>query len=730
MLRMKHKKEKKSKHEKKKSKRDDRKHKKQKEYDESDSSSNSSGDEEEWVEKPTSESVSVEENSSISSTDQKTIHKRDDWMDLKSIFPCVFNEKKSASSNRDKNADKPDLDKLGQSNRELNPYWRNGGDGLPAIDSMKTDTGPVMDANWLKKSLRRAQEQAEHEGKSLEDVAAERWGSLEAIQEMIYNAERTLKRNKSDKIMDSSKESRFENQSRGCERYESNRFYSSCSTRSRRGIESSHRSRSRSQDRHKQHKNYDSPRYEKQQKHKYKKPMDDDCSTNTSYKMHSSSTKKWQRAKIADKTEESQFDSDPRKIETISIQSNSNSNKDGIKSTEIKPITEAEMNKLGAKIVKAEIMGNTELAAELKNQLKRARELTAKAIQLRETDKVQDVILTHTDNKGITRPLQSGSQSTDSSRQTRQKNLQTHVSGKRVRHYVDDDKYTLQQLFEREKGRSVNEDDATFVKIASKNMDMDDIFEEQITRTTLDRKQDDKNRSLAIKEHKQLSRNLDSCRWCIDSEYMLKHMIVSMDSEICLSLPHYTSLTDGHCILTPIQHVACQLQLDENIWERLKIYKRVLYKMFMDQNQYPVFYEIYKSRHKFPHMQLECIPLPKEIGESAPMYFKKALLECETEWSMNKKIVDLEHKDVRQAIPNGLSYFAVEFERNKGYAHVIEDEHMFPKNFAEEIIGGMLDLDHDVWRKPKKENFDRQREKVLKFSKIWEKYDSGITDHA
>lgn len=50
---------------------------------------------------------------------------------------------------------------------------------------------------------------------------------------------------------------------------------------------------------------------------------------------------------------------------------------------------------------------------------------------------------------------------------------------------------------------------------------------------------------------------------------------------------------------------------------------------------------------------------------------------------MNKKIIDLEHKDVRQAIPNGLSYFAVEFERNKGYAHVIEDEHMFPKNFAE-----------------------------------------------
>lgn len=53
---------------------------------------------------------------------------------------------------------------------------------------------------------------------------------------------------------------------------------------------------------------------------------------------------------------------------------------------------------------------------------------------------------------------------------------------------------------------------------------------------------------------------------------------------------------------------------------------------------------------------------------------------------MNKKIINLEHKDIRQAIPNGLSYFMVEFETNKGYVHIIEDEHMFSKNFAEVIF--------------------------------------------
>lgn len=102
-------------------------------------------------------------------------------------------------------------------------------------------------------------------------------------------------------------------------------------------------------------------------------------------------------------------------------------------------------------------------------------------------------------------------------------------------------------------------------------MDMDEIFEEQITRGKSDAKRDDKDRSVAIEEHKRLSRSLDNCHWCIDSKYMLKHMIVAMNSEICLSLPRYTSLTVGHCILTPVQHIACQLQLDENIWEKLKV---------------------------------------------------------------------------------------------------------------------------------------------------------------
>lgn len=55
--------------------------------------------------------------------------------------------------------------------------------------------------------------------------------------------------------------------------------------------------------------------------------------------------------------------------------------------------------------------------------------------------------------------------------------------------------------------------------------------------------------------------------------------------------------------------------------------KRKLTEMFSNENLYPIFFEVYKKHHKFSHMQLECIPLPKEIGESAPIYFKVSVFK-------------------------------------------------------------------------------------------------------
>jgi hypothetical protein len=76
---------------------------------------------------------------------------------------------------------------LGQTDRELNPYWRDGGTGLPQekkaeeLGNRESQTLPVKSVgdhglDWLQRALKRTKEQAANEGRNVEEVAAERWG--------------------------------------------------------------------------------------------------------------------------------------------------------------------------------------------------------------------------------------------------------------------------------------------------------------------------------------------------------------------------------------------------------------------------------------------------------------------------------------------------------------------------------------------------------------------------
>lgn len=75
------------------------------------------------------------------------------------------------------------LSQLGQTERELNPYWKDGGSGLPSenpvtADSLQQATVTVGDQGvaWLRRALQRATEQAADQRRPLREVVAERWG--------------------------------------------------------------------------------------------------------------------------------------------------------------------------------------------------------------------------------------------------------------------------------------------------------------------------------------------------------------------------------------------------------------------------------------------------------------------------------------------------------------------------------------------------------------------------
>ena len=143
-----------------------------------------------------------------------------------------------------------------------------------------------------------------------------------------------------------------------------------------------------------------------------------------------------------------------------------------------------------------------------------------------------------------------------------------------------------------------------------------------------------------------------------------------------------------------------------------------------DDDQDCVFIESAIHVREQKHMSIECetgeqqapqdcfkgIPMPREVGDMAPIYFQvtndklipipitifsthpsfqKAIMESEKEWSDNPKLIDLSKNPrqsaagVRGAVPKGFPYFFINFGLQPGYAHVIEDEGKFPANFAQ-----------------------------------------------
>ncbi|KAK7067195.1 hypothetical protein SK128_003604, partial [Halocaridina rubra] len=316
-------------------------------------------------------------------------------------------------------------------------------------------------------------------------------------------------------------------------------------------------------------------------------------------------------------------------------------------------------------------------------------------------------------------------------RRKKQTKTKTHgKDGKRNIYFPDDDRHSLKQMFEAEKSTTAEDQNSMFNRAAMQNherldedYDMDDMFMSKAALKENSAKQAERERKKAIEEHQRSQRSVESCQWCFESKEMAKHLIIALGTKAYICLPPHESLTPGHCLIVPIQHVMSSIHADEDLWEEIMNFRKSLVKMFLLQDKDCVFFETVKKLRNFPHMAMHCVPLPKEMGDMAPIYFKKAIMECEAEWAQNKKLVDLKNRNVRKAVPKGLPYFFVDFAMDPGFAHVIEDEQGFPYNFAQEIIGGMLDLETNMWRKPRKENFDAQRRKVMEFSRWYREFD-------
>uniref|UniRef100_A0A8C9YHJ8 CWF19 like cell cycle control factor 2 n=1 Tax=Sander lucioperca TaxID=283035 RepID=A0A8C9YHJ8_SANLU len=644
---------------------------------------------------------------------------RDEWMtfDFLAMRTTSTSEKRAEKERlkEEERAKAEAIEQAGLHKLELNPYWKDGGTGLPpekmAGPAAKKGGPVVNDAGlgWLRKSYQRMQEQAERQQRSLNDVVAERYGSMEEFQQRLADAEKAVygqsRGGKGDRTARGGWK-RGEDEAR--ERWR------------RKDGDGAERDRWRRNERERDSSPTDRERYhagrgEDRERGGYRGREEDRGRDRLREKERERDRdgdrfreKERERARDGDRDREKYGGRDRERARGGDRERDNERDGDGDRDRERERDSER-IRESAATSSGQNWSQHSPSLGSLKSRFLKPSEddsgegglmsrpfvvdVSSFAHVTGHSSEDQEILLFRTDQSGRAWPVSapSGPQEPHGGRR-KKKAIETHVDGERVRYFQDDDNVGLKEMVRREKMSSAQDQNALYSRMAAK-----------------------------VRKRYSFNRYLSKVPY---------HYCMCLPSciQVYLSLPAGVSMTEGHCHICPLQHHCSATGLDEDVWSEMQLFRRTLVRMFESQELDCVFMETHMNPRKRHHLVLECIPLPRELGDMAPIYFKKAIMECDEEWAMNKKVVDLSSKDIRHAVPRGLPYFAVDFGLQGGFAHVIENEQKFPHYFGKEVVGGMMDLEPRRWRKSIRENFDDQRKKVLQFAQWWKPYDCTKTE--
>ncbi|KAI1376984.1 cell cycle control protein cwf19 [Hypoxylon crocopeplum] len=237
----------------------------------------------------------------------------------------------------------------------------------------------------------------------------------------------------------------------------------------------------------------------------------------------------------------------------------------------------------------------------------------------------------------------------------------------------------------------------------------------------------------AVGEFQKINKILDNCQLCHheDRDQPPIAPLVSLATRVYLTLPTEPELSEGGAVIVPIQHRTNLLECDDDEWEEIRNFMKCLIRMYHDQGREVVFYENAATPHRHMHAAMQAVPIPYDLGDTAPAFFKEAMLTADEEWTQHKKIIDtgarardgLGKLAFRRSIAKEMPYFHAWFTLDGGLGHIVEDANRWPRGdlFAREIIGGMLDAEPDVIKKQGRwHKSDRRTEG---FKKRWRKFD-------
>lgn len=598
--------------------------------------------------------------------------------------------------------DKPDPDKPVVSSKELNPEIR---DGKPADIVESSTPKPVTPGGpgsaWRMTRLRRVYETVEEQGGSLEELGADRFGSLEAFQAALEERrildERDGRRGDRGRRRDNDGEKRF--------------MFNDI------GSTSSSRSSS------------------------FRRPV---AAMDSSPPTPSPPVNRRIDNLRLPSQAASPLQQSHTPIPSVMTPSNHKS---------IRSLSPSSLNKLQAKVLRAKLMGSPD-ADELEREYEAAAGISDDGPKGQKVRTKVEVLPT-LDGQGRLYDVGHGKQDDRPLPGNRKKKDKVETrdpkTGEIVRYNADDDTTTLGELLRQERFGGGMADqknlDAQFAQAImgdgkfENDLEYIDDNAEKLGRQKM--RSDAMKRQFAINDYKRTQQALASCHFCYgEDDSPPKAPVVAMGTRVFLSCTTNEELVNGHCLIVPIQHHLNMLEGDDDVWDEVRNFMKCLMRMFAEEDKGVVFFETVISLKWQKHACIECVPVPWDQFELLPAYFKESILQSEAEWSQHKKVIDFSARPggFRRAMVPNLPYFMVQFDHKgeKGYGHVIEgggeaDEDEggddadkgseFPQYFAGEIIGNLLDLEPRRWRRPKRMDFRLNKERVAQFKKQYDKFD-------
>jgi hypothetical protein len=245
-------------------------------------------------------------------------------------------------------------------------------------------------------------------------------------------------------------------------------------------------------------------------------------------------------------------------------------------------------------------------------------------------------------------------------------------------------------------------------------------------------------KNIAVTEYKKLNRILDTCPLCYHEDRAPPQNlplapVLALATRTYLTLPPAPELTgaEGGAVIVPLSHRTNLLECDDDEWEEIRNFMKSLTRLYHDQGREVLFYENAAAPHRRLHAALVAVPIPYDLGDTAPAFFREAMVSVDEEWAQHRKVIDTGRKAregmgkmaFRRSLAKEMPYFHVWFNLDGGLGHIVEDADRWPRGdlFAREIIGGMLDTEPDVIKRQGR--WTRNDERVEGFQKRWRKFD-------